>query len=91
MKLDARIPSGPLADKWAAFGWHTLSVDGHNVGEVCQALDQAETAKGKPTVILARTVKGKGISALEGRYEYHNAALSAEQWKTAMQEVAWEA
>jgi transketolase len=83
-------PLEPLTDKWAAFGWHVLAVDGHNVGAVCGALDEAETVKGKPTVILARTVKGKGVAALEGRYEYHNAALSREQWQTAMHEVAWE-
>lgn len=84
-------PLEPLADKWAAFGWHTLAVDGHNVGEVCQALDAAETVKGKPTVILARTVKGKGVSALEGQYECHNIALSQAQWQAAMQEVTQEA
>ena len=81
----------PLADKWTAFGWRTLSIDGHNVGEVCRALDEAETVKGKPTVIVARTVKGKGVSALEDRYESHNTALSQTQWRTAMTEVAWEA
>ena len=81
----------PLADKWAAFGWHVIAVDGHNAGEICRALDEAETAKGKPTVILARTVKGKGVSALEGRYESHNSALSQAEWQAAMREVAWEA
>jgi transketolase len=80
----------PLSDKWAAFGWHPIQVDGHDLLQVCNALDEAETIKGKPTVILARTVKGKGVSFIEGRFEYHNAAITQAEWEQAMREVALE-
>jgi transketolase len=80
----------PLKDKWAAFGWHVLSVDGHNLQQICDALDEAEEIKGKPTVIIANTIKGKGISFLEGRFENHNSSINQEKWAVAMQEVALE-
>lgn len=80
----------PLSDKWSAFGWHVIEVDGHDLFQICNALDRAEELKGKPTIILANTIKGKGVSFIEGRFEFHNAALTQEQWKHALQEVALE-
>lgn len=74
----------PLAQKWEAFGWHTISVDGHDLRQVCDALDEAEAVKGKPTVIVARTVKGKGVPFMENRFQFHNAPISQEQWEEAM-------
>jgi len=85
----------PLAQKWAAFGWHTIALDGHDLHQICDALDSAETVKGKPTVIIAKTVKGKGIQFMEGKFQFHNAPITQEQWEDAMQilapnqEVAW--
>jgi transketolase len=78
----------PLEDKWAAFGWHVLTVDGHNLGQICDALDRAELVKGKPVVIIARTVKGKGVPFMEGQFEYHNAPISQEQWQAALRALA---
>ncbi len=78
----------PLAGKWQAFGWHALTVDGHDLGQVCAALDQAETVKGKPTVIIGDTVKGKGIPFMEGQFQFHNAPISKEQWAEAMRILA---
>ena len=78
----------PLGDKWKSFGWHVMTVDGHDLRQICQALDEAETVKGQPSVIIAHTVKGKGVSFMEGRFEFHNAPISGEQWHEAMQELA---
>ena len=74
----------PLAGKWEAFGWHVLFVDGHNLRQICDALDEAETVRGKPTVIIAETVKGKGIPFMEGQFQFHNAPITNEQWEEAM-------
>lgn len=64
----------PLADKWRAFGWNTIEIDGHNMKEILEALDEAEKVEGKPTVIIARTVKGKGVSFAENVVGYHGIA-----------------
>lgn len=78
----------PLADKWRAFGWHTIAVDGHDMRQVCDALDEAETVKGRPTAIIAETVKGKGVPFMEGQFQFHNAPISQEQWQEAMRLLA---
>jgi len=78
----------PLGEKWKSFGWHVMTVDGHDLRQICQALDEAETVKGRPSVIIAHTVKGKGVSFMEGRFEFHNAPISGERWREAMQELA---
>jgi transketolase len=80
----------PLAEKWVSFGWHTIEIDGHDLVQICQALAEADNVKGKPTIIIANTIKGKGVSFIEGRFEFHNSALNQEQWELAMQEVALE-
>lgn len=82
--VDDAKPLEPLAQKWEAFGWHSLAVDGHDLRQVCDALDEAETVKGKPTVIIARTVKGKGVPFMEGKFQFHNAPISPEQWTEAL-------
>ncbi len=76
-----------LADKWRAFGWNVLTVDGHDVGAVLDVLDQAKAAKGGPTVIIAETVKGKGISFAENTSAFHNAALTQQQYDQALREI----
>ncbi|MFQ6065661.1 MAG: transketolase [bacterium] len=63
-----------LADKWRAFGWNTISIDGHNMEEILDALDEAEKVKGKPSVIIAKTTKGKGVSYAENVVGYHGIA-----------------
>lgn len=77
----------PLPQKWNAFGWHIIETDGHNMGEIITALDEAETIKGKPTVIIAHTVKGKGVSFFEGRVEYHGIAPTQEELTRALKEL----
>ena len=80
----------PLADKWRAFNWHVVDIDGHDFNQILKAFDEAKSTKNKPTVILARTVKGRGISFMEENLEWHGAAPNADQVKTAMEELAKE-
>jgi transketolase len=77
-----------LVEKWRAFGWHAVAVDGHDVGAVLQALDEAQATKGVPTVIVADTVKGKGVSFAENTSAFHNASLTQAQYDQALAEIA---
>ncbi len=86
--VDEAKPLEPLAAKWQAFGWHTLAVDGHDLRQVCDALDAAEQLKGRPTMIIAKTVKGKGVPFMEGQFQFHNAPISKAQWDEAMRALA---
>ena len=78
----------PLVDKFKAFGWNTLEIDGHDINQVLDALDKAGTHKGQPTVIIAHTVKGKGVSFMENNVDFHGKAPNAEQLETALKELA---
>ncbi|MDR3311640.1 MAG: transketolase [Spirochaetaceae bacterium] len=71
--------------KWAAFGWNVLTVDGHDVAAIVEAIDKAIAVKGKPSVIILDTVKGKGFSFAEGNPAYHNSAFTEEVYKQAVQ------
>jgi transketolase len=77
----------PVHDKWEAFGWHTISIDGHDMEEILRALDEAENTKGKPTVIIANTTKGKGVSFFENKVEYHGAAPTQDEFEKAVKEI----
>ncbi|HXX57921.1 MAG TPA: transketolase [Thermodesulfovibrionales bacterium] len=77
----------PVTEKWKGFGWNVIDIDGHNMGAITSALDDAEKAKGRPTVIVARTVKGKGVSFFEGRAEYHGLAPTREELERALKEL----
>ena len=72
-----------LVEKWTAFGWNTIEIDGHDFNQILDALDQAAACKGKPTAIIANTVKGKGFDFAEGKAAYHNAAMNEEEYKQA--------
>jgi len=82
-----RFDTNPIAPKWAAFGWEVIAIDGHDVGAIVDALDQADQIKGKPTVIIAETVKGKCISFAENNPAFHNGAMTAEQWEIAKSDL----
>ncbi len=69
----------PIPDKWRAFGWHVIHVDGHDCGAVHQALQAAKTVKGRPTVIIATTIKGKGVGCMENVADWHGKAPTAEE------------
>ena len=78
-----RFNTHPLPEKWRAFGWHVLEIDGHNMGEIVRALDDSDGVKGKPKMIIAHTVKGAGIPFAENRVEFHNGLLDAGQFEAA--------
>jgi transketolase len=77
----------PLADKWQAFGWHVLTIDGHDYRQIMGALDQAEQVKGRPTYIIAHTVKGKGVSFMENVVHWHGVAPKREEADRAIAEL----
>lgn len=77
-----------LEDKWRAFGWNVLNVDGHDVGAILDVLDEAAAIKGGPTVIVADTVKGKGVSFAENTAAFHNGIMTQEQYDKALTEIA---
>jgi transketolase len=79
-----RMNIEPLVDKWRAFGWETWEIDGHDMAAIVQALAAAAEIKGRPTAIVARTVKGKGVPFMEGRPEFHNALLSEDDYQKAV-------
>jgi len=77
----------PIGAKWSAFGWHVIEIDGHDMEAILSAFDQAESAKGQPNIIRARTIKGKGVSFIEGKVEYHGKALTREELERALKEL----
>lgn len=78
---------GDLVGKWKAFGWHVIEIDGHGLNEVDDALREAKAVKGKPTAILAHTIKGKGISFMENTHKWHGLAPSNEELEFALKEL----
>ena len=77
----------PIVKKWEAFGWHVIDINGHDMEAVVRALDEAETIKDKPSMIVARTIKGKGVSFFEGKVEYHGMAPTPEELEKALKEL----
>ena len=77
------LPNGMLKEKWEAFGWNVIEIDGHDMAQILEALDAAKACKGKPTAIIANTIKGKGFPFAEGKAAYHNAAMNEEEYKIA--------
>jgi len=77
----------PLAAKWQAFGWHVLEINGHDMRQILAAYEQAKTIKDKPTIIIARTIKGKGVSFVEGVIGFHGRAPTAEETERALREL----
>ncbi|MED0678239.1 transketolase [Aneurinibacillus thermoaerophilus] len=78
---------GPVADKFRAFNWHVIEMDGHNIEEIVAAFAEARTVKGKPTFIVAHTIKGKGVSYMENACGWHGVAPNEEQLKQALAEL----
>jgi transketolase len=77
----------PVAEKWRAFNWNVLTIDGHDMEQILRAVDQARVMKGKPTMIIANTVKGKGVSFMEHQIAWHGAAPNKDQADKALQEL----
>ena len=82
-----RYDTNPLTEKWEAFGWHVSRVDGHNIEEIINALNQVEKITGKPKIIIAHTIKGKGISFAENIAAFHNGELTKDQFDLACSEL----
>src|SRR3954451_3213136 len=77
----------PLTDKWKSFGWHVIDVDGHSIPALQSAWEEAKSTKGKPTCVIAHTVKGKGVSFMENNPKYHGVAPTQEELGKALQEI----
>jgi len=77
----------PFTEKWQAFGWNVIEVDGHDLTRLIDAFDRAKLAKGQPTVIIAHTIKGKGVSFMENNADFHGKAPNAEEVEIALKEL----
>ena len=87
-KTKERMNSGDIMAKFMSFGWNVMEIDGHNMREILEALDRVDEVKGVPSVIVANTVKGKGVSFAENVVGYHNGMLTEETYKQALAELA---
>ena len=81
------MPLEPLSEKWKAFNWEVLEINGHNISQIIDALETAEEIHNRPTVIIAHTTKGKGVSFMENRSQWHGVAPSKEQMEQAIEEL----
>jgi transketolase len=84
---DEVMPLEPLEDKWKAFGWNTQCIDGHEFAEILHSIGKARASRDKPQVIIARTVKGKGVSFMENECDWHGRAPDDLQLAKALQEL----
>ncbi len=91
LQIDGRVADimniEPLADKWRAFGWNTMEVDGHDITALQEALQECRHYQDGPSMIIAKTVKGKGVSIFEDRASYHGVAPNDQELKTALEEL----
>ena len=84
---DRILPIGNLKEKWGSFGWHVIDIDGHDAAAILAALDEAKETKGASTMIIARTVKGKGFPFAENLVKYHNGAISEQEQEQALEAI----
>jgi len=82
------MPIQPVADKWRSFGWHVTEINGHDMREVLEALDRTDNVHDQPKTIVARTVKGKGVSFMEGQSRWHGRAPNEGEYAQAMKELS---
>ncbi len=87
-RTDKVMELEPLADKWRAFRWNVIECDGHNIGEFIQAMERAQSFRGKPSVLIAKTFMGRGVSFMEDDYHWHGTPPSEEQGRQALGELA---
>jgi len=80
----------PLSDKWKAFGWHVIEINGHSMKEIIHATNESKGIKGRPTAIICHTIKGKGVSYMEGSLHFHGKAPSKAEYEQAMKELGGE-
>ncbi|ADQ45491.1 Transketolase domain-containing protein [Caldicellulosiruptor kronotskyensis 2002] len=91
LQIDGKITEvmspEPVDEKFKAFGWHVIKIDGHDFNQIEKAVNEAKTIKGKPTIIIAETVKGKGVSFMENEVGWHGTAPNKEQAQKALEEL----
>jgi transketolase len=91
LQIDGRVSAvmgvDPVGDKFRAFGWHVQEIDGHDFDQILAAVDAAKAVAGKPSVIIARTVKGKGVSFMEGQSAWHGRCPTEAEYKQALAEL----
>ncbi len=85
--IEEVMSSYPIDEKFKSFGFQIINIDGHNIQEIIDAFDVAKNVKGKPTCIIAKTIKGKGVSFMENKAEWHGKAPTEEQYNLAMKEL----
>ncbi len=85
--IEEVMSSYPIDEKFKSFGFQIINIDGHNIKEIIDAFDVAKNIKGKPTCIIAKTIKGKGVSFMENKAEWHGKAPSEEEYKKAIEEI----
>ena len=85
--VDDVMPIEPVMEKWQAFGWHVRRIDGHDIEVVINTLNEAKSVTDKPTLIVADTIKGKGVSFMEGVVDWHGKAPSPEEAEKALAEL----
>ncbi len=78
----------PIKEKWEAFRWHTIEIDGHSFQEILEAFSEAKKVKGQPSIIIAKTIKGKGVSFMENVVDFHGVAPTKEETKKALKELS---
>ncbi|MBC7223132.1 MAG: transketolase, partial [Anaerolineae bacterium] len=88
--LDEVLELDPISAKWRAFNWEVKEIDGHDMRQIVAALEEAKEVKGRPCIIIARTVKGKGVSYMEGQASWHGKAPNAEQLAQALADLGCE-
>ena len=81
--LEEIMPMGDVSAKWAAFGWNVIHCDGHDVASFAEAVEKAKSSNGKPSIIIAKTVKGKGVDFMEGKNTWHGKAINDEDYTKA--------
>jgi len=90
-QIDGRIEDimglEPLVDKWCAFGWHAIKIEGHDIKDILDAYEEAKSKKGKPTIIIACTTKGKGVSFMENVVDFHGRAPTQQEAEIALKEL----
>ena len=85
--VDTEMPIEPVTDKWRAFGWHVVEIDGHDMEAIVEALENAKSFQGMPTIIIAHTIKGKGVSFMENVVDWHGKAPCKEEAIQALEEI----
>ena len=82
--------TAPVTQKWESFGWHVIECNGHNIKEIVESLNEADEVKGKPVIIIAKTIKGKGLSFAENNPSFHNGHMTKDQYDQALMELELE-